>query len=128
MAPLAGAAVRRRGAPNRTEEEAVKTRTICLTACAVALASSVLPLRAADGEPQTTPQRQKFAACAHEAQGLKGDERREFMSECLRKHPSASSDVAADSGRRLAPCNAEADRRKLLGDERRAFLGSCLKG
>ncbi len=107
----------------------MKTRTICLTACAIALASSVLPLRAADGEPYTTPQRQKFAACAHESQGLKGDPRRQFMSECLRKHPPGSKDdVAGESGGRLAPCNAQADRRKLQGDERRAFLGTCLKG
>ena len=107
----------------------MKTRTICLTACAVVLSSSVLPLRAAEGETHTTPQRQKFADCAHESQGLKGDERREFMSQCLRKHPAGSKDsVAVDSGGRLAPCSAEADRRKLRGDERSAFLGACLKG
>jgi hypothetical protein len=105
----------------------VKTRTVVLAACAVALSLSVLPLRAADGESHTTPQREKFAACAHESQGLKGDERREFMSECLRKHAPAKDAVAHEGGR-LAPCNAEADRRKLHGDERRAFLGSCLRG
>ena len=107
----------------------MKTRTICLSACAVAFACSVLPLRAADAETSTTPQRQKFAACAHESKGLKGEERREFMSECLRKSPAVSKDaVAGASGARLAPCNAEADRRKLHGDERHAFLGTCLKG
>ncbi len=106
----------------------MKTRTLCLTACAIALGLSAVPLRAADGESHTTPQREKFAACAHESQGLTGDERREFMSECLRKHAPAEKDaVAAESGARLAPCNAEADRRKLHGDERRAFLGSCLR-
>ncbi len=105
----------------------MKTRTVVLAACAVALSLSVLPLRAADGESHTTPQREKFAACAHESQGLKGDERREFMSECLRKHAPAKDAVAHEGGR-LTPCNAEADRRKLHGDERRAFLGSCLRG
>lgn len=129
MAPLAPAPVAARELPQRTDEEAVKTRTLCLTACAILLSLSVAPLRAAEGESHSTPQREKFAACVHEAQGLKGDERREFMSECLRKHPEAGKDaVAAESGARLTPCNAEADRLKLHGDERRAFLGACLRG
>jgi len=129
MAPLAAAPRAGRELPQRTEEEPVKTRTLCLTACAIVLSLSVAPLRAAEGESHTTPQREKFAACAHEAQGLKGDERREFMSECLRKHPEgAKQAVATESGGRLAPCNAEADRLKLHGDERRAFLGTCLRG
>jgi len=78
-----------------------------------------------------TPQREKFAACAHEATGLKGEERRKFMSDCLKKHPTqaANAEVVGESDDgRLAPCNAEADRRKLHGDEREAFLGSCLRG
>ena len=125
-----GTGCRARAPATNPNEEAVKTRTLCLTACAILLSLSVAPLRAAEGESHTTtPQREKFAACVHQAQGLKGDERREFMSECLRKHPEAARDaVAAESGGRLAPCNAEADRLKLHGDERRAFLGACLRG
>ena len=110
----------------------MKIRNVCLTACAVVLSLSVAPLRAADTDSPRPTQRDKFAACARDSRGMKGDERREFMSECLRKHPADAAKqpaLAGDSGgARLAPCNAEADRRKLHGDERNAFLGACLRG
>ena len=111
----------------------MKIRNLCLTACAVVLSLSVAPLRAAGTDSHPPTQREKFAACAHESRGMKGEERREFMSECLRKQPAGAAPkdaaVIGESGHgRLAPCNAEADRRKLHGDQRSAFLGSCLRG
>ncbi|HSN22185.1 MAG TPA: PsiF family protein [Usitatibacter sp.] len=106
----------------------MKPRHLYLAACAIALALGAAPLRAADSESHPPTQREKFAACAHQTRGLKADERREFMSECLRKHDAKAPVAAEADGARLRPCSAEADRRKLRGDERRAFLGSCLKG
>jgi hypothetical protein len=124
----------RRG-PHSTEpnEDDVKIRYACLTACAAVLCLGAPPLRAADSDSHPQTQRDKFAACAHDSRGMKGEERREFMSECLRKHPAdgaaKEAAVAGASGHgKLAPCNAEADRRKLHGDERSAFLGACLRG
>jgi hypothetical protein len=123
-----------KGSINRTETRIdVKIRNACLTACAAVLCLGMAPLRAADSDSHPQTQRDKFAACAHDSRGMKGEERREFMSECLRKHPSEGaakeSAVAGGSGQgRLAPCNSEADRRKLHGDERTAFLGACLRG
>lgn len=102
----------------------MKTKLLCLSACAVAGSLCGTPLHASEpGHPAT--QRDKFAACAHESRGMKADVRHEFMSDCLRKRPDAAG--AADEGR-LAPCSAQADRRKLHGDERHAFVASCVKG
>ena len=110
----------------------MKTKHLFLIACAAAASLCAMPLPTQEHANPST-QREKFAACAHDSKGLKGDERREFMSDCLKKHPNgaaaASREVlgeAAGQGR-LAPCNAEADRRKLHGDERRGFLDACLK-
>jgi hypothetical protein len=83
-------------------------------------------------------QQDKFAHCAHESKGLKGEERQKFMSECLKGHehekPTAAREVrhAADHHEgqqgRMKTCNDEARKKDLHGDERRAFMSSCLKG
>jgi hypothetical protein len=103
-----------------------------MAACAAAAALCVLPLRAEEATPHSTAQRDRFAACAHETRGMKPEQHREYMSECLKKHADGTHGVAhaaGDSadGPRLQPCNAEADRRKLHGDERSAFVGACLR-
>ena len=110
----------------------MKARYLCLSACTVVLALGAAPVRAANAEPHSPTQREKFAACAHQSRGMKADERRAFMSDCLRKSPAppdAKSAVAGEAGAARAhrSCSAEADRRKLEGEERRTFLGSCLK-
>lgn len=91
-----------------------------------------MPLRAEDAAGKPANQREKFAACAHDSKGLKGEERREFMSDCLKAHApheARNTVLGAAAGQgRLQPCNAEADRRKLHGDERSAFMSACLKG
>ena len=106
-------------------------KRLCLTACAVVVSLWVLPLRAADAGAQSPSQRERFAACAHDSRGMNRDERRAFMSKCLRKQPAGAaggSAAGAAAQRRRAPCNAKADRRKLQGDERRAFVSGCLEG
>jgi hypothetical protein len=108
----------------------VKARTLCLCACTVVAALGAAPLRAADAPSHPPTQREKFAACAHETRGMKAEERRAFMSECLKK-PEASrpaKSAAADASHARASCDAQADRRKLQGEARRAFLGACIEG
>jgi hypothetical protein len=122
--------VRPAGTPTEPSEEAVKARTLCLCACTVVAALGAAPLRAADAPSHPPTQREKFAACAHETRGMKAEERRAFMSECLKK-PEASrpaKSAAADASHARASCDAQADRRKLQGEARRAFLGACIEG
>ena len=115
------------GPTNRSNEDPVKTRLFYLAACAAA-ASLALPLRAEDSGTHASAQREKFAACAHETRGMKPEQHREYMSECLKKRGEASHSAGeAASGGHLEPCNAEADRKKLHGDERSAFMAACLK-
>jgi hypothetical protein len=119
--------------PQRPNEDPVKARYLCLSACAAVLALGAAPLRAADEAPShPANQREKFAACAHQSRGKKADERRAFMSDCLKKHdaahPRGSVSAQASGAAPRAACTVEADRRKLEGEERRAFLGSCEKG
>ncbi len=118
-----------------TDEETMKTRLLCLSALAIAASAALLPARAADAEARTPTQQEKFAACAHQTKGLKGEERRQFMSDCLKGRATsapleARNDTATDdSGQdRIRDCKAAAADRNLHGEERRAFMVSCLKG
>ena len=93
----------------------MKTLLAVLTASALALAATTA--MAAD-DKVNTPQQNKMATCNKEAGDKKGDERKAFMSECLKNKPMTQQD-------KMKHCNAEAKDKK--GDERKAFMSQCLK-
>ena len=68
-------------------------------------------------ENKPTAQQQRMADCNKQAsaKGMKGDERKDFMSSCLKDKPQD----------RMAKCNKEATGKK--GDERKKFMSECLK-
>lgn len=99
--------------------------------------------------PAQLAQQEKMKTCNAEAgkQALKGEERKKFMSECLRKKPAepaaapapaaAKPAAAAPAAAPAAPaatqqdkmkaCNADAAKQSLKGDERKKFMSECLK-
>lgn len=104
--------------------------------CAAVAACLAMPVHASEGEPKSS-QQGRFAACAHESKGLRGDEHQKFMSDCLKGNPSAEGNkkeaaqrTASEGGQqnRMKSCNEQARAKDLHGDERRAFMSSCLKG
>ena len=92
----------------------------------------------------TTPQAQRMTECNAQARDrhLSGDDRRHFMSDCLKAHPAAH-DAAARSdttptsraadgehsrqAEKMKACNQEAAGKNLHGDERKQFMSQCLK-
>lgn len=79
-------------------------------------------------------QQEKMKSCNKEAgeKALKGDERKKFMSECLKAGaPAAAAPAAAPAAGPLKPkeamkaCNEAAKDKK--GDERKKFMSECLK-
>lgn len=66
-----------------------------------------------------TAQQEKMKTCNAEAtaQTLKGDERKAFMSKCLKTTQQEKMKI----------CNADATTKALKGDERKAFMSDCLK-
>ncbi|MNI98136.1 Phosphate starvation-inducible protein PsiF precursor [compost metagenome] len=50
-----------------------------------------------------------------------GDERKAFMSNCLRKS------VPPTQQEKMKICNADASAQALKGDERKAYMSDCLK-
>ena len=70
-----------------------------------------------------TAQQNKMTTCNAEAtaKSLKGDERKAFMSTCLKK------DVPQTQQEKMKTCNADATTKALKGDERKAYMSDCLK-
>lgn len=69
-----------------------------------------------------TAQQEKMTTCNAQAseKALKGDERKAFMSTCLKAKPATQQE-------KMKTCNADASAKTLKGDERKAFMSDCLK-
>lgn len=104
-------------------------------------------------EAQANPQHERMKRCSQEAKEktLKGDERKQFMSTCLKgKHPetaaaapakpaaptpkqiaakpAAAEDAAAAPRSKMKTCNQAATEQSLKGEARKAYMSECLKG
>ena len=96
-------------------------------ACATTAAFAAMPQAAA--KKALTPQQQRMADCSHQATGKKGDERKAFMSSCLKGHGAAAPATAkATQQEKMKACSAEAKSKSLKGADRKAFMSTCLKG
>lgn len=74
-----------------------------------------------------TPQQQRMTDCNKSAEGKKGDERKAYMSSCL-KGETAPAKQLTPQQQKMTDCNAKAGEQKLTGDKRKAFMSTCLKG
>lgn len=70
-----------------------------------------------------TAQQTKMTTCNKEATGMKGDERKAFMKDCLSGGPKVSAAQQAQRDR-MKSCNADAS--AIKGEERKAFMKTCL--
>jgi hypothetical protein len=68
-------------------------------------------------------QQARMKSCNAQAskKDLKGDERKDFMSDCLK----GGSQLTAQQ-ERMKSCNAQASKKEMKGDERKAFMSKCL--
>jgi hypothetical protein len=90
------------------------------------LTSLVLGLLLASGawaQDKQTAQQERMKSCNVQAskKELKGDERKAFMSDCLKadNKPTAQQ-------QKMKSCNSQASKKDLKGDERKAFMSKCL--
>ena len=105
-----------------------------LLCASVAQAQDKKPAPAAPAaEKKMSAQQNKMGDCNKEAKEKKlaGDERKKFMSACLKGGEAPSAAAAAkptDQKQKMGFCNKEAGAKKLKGDERKKFMSECLKG
>ena len=86
------------------------------------VAAAASPALAADAP--ANPQQERMKACNAKAEGMKGDDRKKFMSDCLAGKDTAPAKMTQQE--KMKACNAKAGDKK--GDERKAFMSECLKG
>jgi hypothetical protein len=61
------------------------------------------------------------------AKKMEGDERKKFMSACLKGETGAKGEKMTAQQARMKDCNRKASDKKLKGDERKSFMSACLK-
>jgi len=96
---------------------------------ALSLCLLALPAHAQDKKEPSAAQKKQQARmkdCNAKAEGKKGDDRKKFMSECL-KDPGPSTAQKAQQDR-MKDCNKQAADKKMKGDDRKKFMSGCLKG
>ena len=93
------------------------------------LATSPLAFAQDKKEPSAAQKKQqeRMKACNQKAADKKGEERKSFMSACLKGNDAAVSAKQAAQQQRMKDCNKQAGDKKLKGDERKSFMSSCLK-
>ncbi len=99
------------------------TMKTLLTAIALAVASVSAFAQAADAPAKApTAQQNKMAVCNKEAGDKKGDERKAFMSQCLKK----DSDGKTAQQQKMKSCSADFKASGKPGSERQAYMKECL--
>ncbi|WP_213879563.1 PsiF family protein [Pseudomonas sp. dw_358] len=71
-----------------------------------------------------TAQQNKMTACNADAtaKSLKGDDRKAYMSSCLKATPAGTPQQ-----QKMKTCNATATSQSLKGDARKTYMSTCLK-
>jgi hypothetical protein len=114
---------------NRTEGENAMTRIwqkVLLFAILLLLAMSAgLPARAA--ADQGSSQQDKVKACnsAADNKGLKGDDHKNFVQDCLSKAGNQKLDDMSQKDK-MNVCKNLADKKNLNGSDRRSFIKDCM--
>ena len=103
-------------------------KTVIAVICAASLLA-VGPNALAAEEKKPTPQQEKMKACNKEAgdKQLKGDERKKFMSGCLKGEAAPGAKAEATTGGDSG-CEAKAlskDGKPLAGAAKAAFIKKC---
>jgi hypothetical protein len=103
------------------EEKRMKTVLAAIVAVAFVVGTGSLGFAADEKKPN--PQQERMKACNAQAGDKKGDERKAFMSKCLKGEDTAPM----TQQEKMKKCNADATAKALKGDDRKAFMSDCLK-
>jgi psiF repeat len=106
-----------------SKPEVAMIRTLASLALGLSIAG------AAWAQDKPTAQQERMKSCNAQAskKELKGDERKDFMSKCLRADSGKGDKELTAQQKKMRTCNAQASKKELKGDERKAFMSKCLK-
>jgi predicted nucleic acid-binding Zn ribbon protein len=72
-------------------------------------------------------QQQRMKDCNESVGERKGDERKKYMSACLKGDTTAKGEKMSEQQSRMKDCNRQAGDKGMKGDERKKFMSTCLK-
>lgn len=100
---------------------------LAMKSCLLAIMVAGLVMTVGAGAAEKTAQQNKMTVCNQHAssQDLKGNARKSFMSDCLKKDSKAATMTPQQM--KMKTCNTEAGDKKLSGDAHKKFMSSCLK-
>ena len=98
-------------------------RTVLAMVVAMSLAAGTVSIVSAADEKKANPQQERMKACNSQAMDKKGDERKAFMSQCLK----GGAAMPMTQQEKMKKCNTDASVKSLKGDERKSFMSECLK-
>jgi len=80
-------------------------------------------------EKTLTPQQQRMRDCNAQATAktIKGDERKAYMSTCLKGGDAATTKGVTPQQQKMRECNVKSTEQSLKGDDRKKFMSACLK-
>jgi len=90
---------------------------------ALALVAGTSSMALAADEKKQNSQQERMKACNAQAGDKKGDERKAFMSQCLKDDGA----MPTTQQEKMKKCNADANAKALKGDDRKTFMSDCLK-
>jgi hypothetical protein len=97
---------------------------ICLALTAVPQAQAQDKEAAKAAKPPSekqVAQRERMKDCNERAGKRKGDDRKNYLSECLKGADNTQQD-------RMKTCNRDAGAKNMKGEERKKFMSACLSG
>ena len=102
----------------------VSQRVLLLVTLLLAMSASLPARVAAD---QGSSQQDKVKACnsAADSKGLKGDDRKNFLQDCLSKAGNQKLDDMSQKDK-MNVCKNLADKKNLTGNDRRSFIKDCM--
>ncbi|ANI28528.1 phosphate-starvation-inducible protein PsiF [Yersinia entomophaga] len=108
----------------------MRLTTLWLLSAGLLLSANVMAADTAKTpSPAQLAQQKKMTDCNHEAtsKALKGDDRKKFMSTCLKAGAPVAPAAMTPQQEKMKSCNAEAKTKDLKGDSRKTFMSTCLK-
>jgi hypothetical protein len=105
--------------------------SLMVASVALAFAASTAfaaPQDAGSSAPAKNSQQQRMTDCNKQATGKTGDDRKAFMSSCLKGEAPAAAPTKQTQQEKMKACNADPQAKSLKGDARKTFMSNCLKG
>ena len=88
--------------------------------------ASVMAVKAPQSSTASSQDKAKACNDAADKKGLKDQERKTFMQNCLNKAANSGSDAKVSQQDKGTACNNLADQKGLKGADRRSFIKDCM--